>query len=175
MIFFLFETLRSITFPIRSLQTQRTISSRETEKAMASLLSRRVPNWPTGASGGAGSIGPERRQIAATPERRQQRQSRAPPLRRRRCRVEVSAFPNFFVILADVVAYSSSASTSFEPRLSPAIALSAALAALPPIIYWYRVAGSVKKRLDEEERVKKEEEAKERERLERLRRLKGEK
>ena len=142
---------------------------------MASLLSRRVPNWPTGASEGARSIGTERRQIAAaTPERRQQRQSRAPL--HHRCRVQVSVFPNFLT-LADVIISSaaSTSTTSFEPRLSPAIALSAALAALPPIIYWYRVAGSVKKRLDEEERVRKEEEAKELERLERLRKLKGEK
>ena len=71
------------------------------------------------------------------------------------------------------MASASSSSASFEPRLSPAIALSAALAALPPIIYWYRVAGSVRKRLDEEEKEREQERERERARLEKLRRLRG--
>ena len=73
------------------------------------------------------------------------------------------------------MATAASSASSFEPRLSPAIALSAALAALPPIIYWYRVAASVKNRLAEEEKDREEEESRERERLEKLRRLRGEK
>lgn len=31
---------------------------------------------------------------------------------------------------------------SFEPQLSPAIAVAAALAAVPPILFWYRVASN---------------------------------
>ena len=93
---------------------------------------------------------------------------------RRQGRIETSAFP-FFDVADAAVATAASSASSFEPRLSPAIALSAALAALPPIIYWYRVAASVKKRLAEEEKDKEEEESRERERLEKLRRLRGEK
>ena len=135
---------------------------------MASLSSCRISHSPTtGAVGGAPKSAARRRSLtAAAPfdERLRRRAS----IGGRNHRVETSALP-----LADAVASASSSSASFEPRLSPAIALSAALAALPPIIYWYRVAGSVRKRLDEEEKEREQERERERARLEKLRRLRG--
>ena len=137
---------------------------------MAYLSSRRISQSPTGAFGAPKDAARRRSLTAATHERLPLRGA-TPGLFKfgSHHRVETSALP-----LADAVASASSSSASFEPRLSPAIALSAALAALPPIIYWYRVAGSVKKRLDEEERAREGEESRERERLEKLRRLRGE-
>lgn len=135
-------------------------------KTMASLSFPRSVRFPLAAREGPGSRATGERPFAAATAPKRRCPQRAGPLRRSH-RVETSAFPFF---LADAAATAS----SFEPRLSPAIAAAASLAALPPIIYWFRVAGSVKKRLDEEDRVKKEEEAKEQKRLERLRRLKGE-
>jgi len=77
-----------------------------------------------------------------------------------------AALPETFLLVA--------ATTTFEPRLSPAVAVSAAVAVIPPIVYWIRVGTSVKKRLESEERERQEAAEKEAERLERLRRLKGE-
>ena len=56
------------------------------------------------------------------------------------------------------------ANPSFEPVLSPGIAVAAAAAATPPIVFWARIALNAR-------RVAKEAEAKEAARLERLARL----
>lgn len=50
------------------------------------------------------------------------------------------ALPEFAVLLEAVPP--TPPLSSFEPQFSPAIAVAAALAAVPPILFWYRVASN---------------------------------
>jgi len=54
----------------------------------------------------------------------------------------------------------------FEPRLNPGVAVAAACAAVPPIVFWARIALNARRKVMEEE-------AKEAERAARLARLRG--
>ena len=71
--------------------------------------------------------------------------------------------PALPLMLADAVP----ALVSFEPRLNPAVAVAAACAAVPPIVFWARIAINARRRVVEEEE-------RERERAARLARLRGE-
>lgn len=63
--------------------------------------------------------------------------------------------------------------TSFEPQLSPAVAVAAAFAAVPPLLFWVRIASNALKRQQELDRAQQELEKAEAERQERLRKLTG--
>jgi len=67
-------------------------------------------------------------------------------------------------LLADVAALA--VEPTFEPRLNPAALIGAACAAVPPVVFWARIAVNARKRVNKEE-------ADERARLERLDRLSG--
>jgi hypothetical protein len=65
------------------------------------------------------------------------------------------------------------AAEAFEPQLSPGIAVAAAIAAVPPLLFWGRIAVSEWKRQQGLARERQEAEGRERARLELKRKLTG--